>query len=55
MSEMTEFSVDSELIDVTGLSLRELDEIPERRLADALRQVLDADDSGPVAGFNSRI
>jgi FXSXX-COOH protein len=41
------------LIDVTGLSLHDLDAISESSLADALRQVLGDDQSEPVAGFQS--
>ncbi len=47
--------VNGDLIDVTGLSLRDLDRIPESSLALALRQVLSSSDAGPSAGFSSRI
>lgn len=53
MGEMTDFS--GELVDVSGVSLRELDHVDPSRLAQALRQVLEEADSGPVAGFGSRI
>lgn len=43
------------LIDVTGLTLRDLDAISETSLAEALRQVLDDEPAGPVAGFQSQI
>lgn len=43
------------LIDVTDMSLRDLDEISESRLAEALRRVLADDETGPVAGFTSRV
>jgi FXSXX-COOH protein len=43
------------LIDVSGLSLRDLDGISESSLAQALRHVLDDEETGPVAGFSSRI
>lgn len=44
------------LIDVTDLSLRDLDSIGETSLLRALRHVLDSEaDTGPVAGFSSRI
>jgi FXSXX-COOH protein len=44
-----------DLIDVTGLSLRDLDRVPESSLALALRQVLSSSDTGPSAGFSSRV
>lgn len=44
-----------DLLDVTELSLRDLAELGESRLADALREVLDGADIGPSAGFSSRI
>ena len=43
------------LIDVTGMSLRDLDAISESRLAETLRRVLADDETGPVAGFTSRV
>jgi FXSXX-COOH protein len=43
------------LIDVSQLSLRDLDEIGESSLAHALRQVLSDEPTGPVAGFQSKI
>jgi FXSXX-COOH protein len=43
------------LIDVRGLSLRDLDTIGESSLAKALRLVLDGEDGAPVAGFQSAI
>jgi FXSXX-COOH protein len=42
------------LIDVSGMSLRDLDEIGETSLAQTLRHVLDDDEIGPVAGFTSK-
>jgi FXSXX-COOH protein len=52
-NETDDFSDD--LIDVTGLSLRELDRLPESSLALALRQVLASDGTGPSAGFSARV
>jgi FXSXX-COOH protein len=52
-NEADDFSGD--LIDVTGLSLRELDRLPESSLAMALRQVLTSDGAGPSAGFSARV
>jgi FXSXX-COOH protein len=52
-NEADDFSGD--LIDVTGLSLRELDGLPESNLALALRQVLASDGAGPSAGFSARV
>lgn len=49
----TDFS--NGLIDVTELSLAELDKIGDSSLDIALRRILDDDDTGPVAGFSSRI
>jgi FXSXX-COOH protein len=43
------------LIDVTGLTLRDLETISESSLAAALRHVLDEEQAAPVAGFQSRI
>ncbi len=43
------------LIDVTGLSLRDLSAISESSLAQSLQLVLEDDRSGPVAGFQSQI
>jgi FXSXX-COOH protein len=43
------------LIDVTGLSLRDVDAMDESSLAEALRRVLDEEQTGPVAGFQSKI
>jgi FXSXX-COOH protein len=53
MSDTTEFT--GELIDVTGLTLRDLDQVEPSRLAQALRQVLEEEEIGPVARFGSRI
>ncbi len=44
-----------DLVDVTGLSLRDLDEVPETSLALALRQVLSGSAAGSPAGFSSRL
>jgi FXSXX-COOH protein len=52
-NEADDFSGD--LIDVTGLSLRDLDRLPESSLAVALRQVLTSDGVGPSAGFSARV
>ena len=44
------------LIDVTGFSLSQLDELGESsRLALALRRLVEETDSGPVAGFQSSL
>jgi FXSXX-COOH protein len=43
------------LIDVTELSLRDLEAIDESALAEALRHVLDEEQPAPVAGFQSQI
>jgi len=48
-----EFSGD--LIDVTGLSLRDLDKLPESSLILALREVLTSDRAGTSAGFSARV
>ena len=45
----------SDLIDVTGLSLDDLEAVPESSLAVALREVLAANDAGTSAGFSSRL
>jgi FXSXX-COOH protein len=47
--------LEGDLLDVTDLSLRDLDAIGESRLARALRQVLDGEDITPVAGFSAQI
>jgi FXSXX-COOH protein len=41
-----------ELIDVSGLSLRDLDDLGETRLGAALRRLLD-DPQEPLAGFSA--
>jgi FXSXX-COOH protein len=51
--EATDFTGD--LIDVTGLSLRDLDQVPESSLALALRHVLSSGDATPSAGFSARV
>jgi FXSXX-COOH protein len=43
------------LIEVSGMSLRDLDKMDDSSLAQALRQVLADDEIGPVAGFTSRV
>jgi FXSXX-COOH protein len=43
------------LIDVTELSLGDLNEIDQSTLAQALRHVLGDDQAEPVAGFQSHI
>jgi FXSXX-COOH protein len=43
------------LIDVTELSLGDLEAIDESTLAQALRHVLDEQQPAPVAGFQSQI
>lgn len=43
------------LIDVTGLSLEDLEALPESSLAIALREVLARDDVQTSAGFSSRL
>lgn len=43
------------LIDVTGLSLSQLDAIDESSLARVLRHMLDGTETGPVAGFQASI
>ncbi|GAA3023310.1 MULTISPECIES: hypothetical protein [Streptosporangium] len=45
--------VNGRLVDVTGLTLADLDRIEGSPLKDALRHILDDDDMGPVAGFSS--
>lgn len=45
----------SDLIDVAGISIRDLDELPESSLALALREVLNRNDVGTSAGFSSRL
>jgi hypothetical protein len=49
----SEFSGD--LIDVTGLSLRDLDKLPQSSLILALREVLTSDCVGTSAGFSARV
>jgi FXSXX-COOH protein len=51
--EAEEFS--SDLIDVSGLSLADLEALPDSSLAVALREVLAGDDVGTSAGFSSRL
>jgi hypothetical protein len=41
------------LVDVTGLTLADLDRIEGSTFKDTLRHILDDDDMGPVAGFSS--
>jgi FXSXX-COOH protein len=43
------------LIDVTGLSLRDVDAMDESSLAEALRRVLDDVQPAAVASFTSKI
>jgi FXSXX-COOH protein len=45
----------SDLIDVSGLSLRDLGELSESSLGRALHELLTSNDTGPSAGFSSRI
>lgn len=51
----TPYDFGNALIDVTGLSLHDLETISESSLAQALRQVLDDEQAVPVAGFQSQI
>ncbi|MER7208629.1 FxSxx-COOH cyclophane-containing RiPP peptide [Streptosporangium sp. NPDC000239] len=54
MSEKaTDFS--NGLIDVTSLNLADLDRVDDSRLSQALRRLLDTEETGPVAGFQSAI
>ncbi|MEU3166777.1 FxSxx-COOH cyclophane-containing RiPP peptide [Streptosporangium sp. NPDC006930] len=48
-------SIKSNLIDVTGLSLTDLDHIDNPSLKRALRRILEDDSAGPAAGFTSSI
>jgi FXSXX-COOH protein len=43
------------LIDVSGLSLRDLDGIGDSSISHALREVLADDEIGPSAGFTSSV
>lgn len=43
------------LIDVTSLNLADLDRVDDSRLSQALRRLLDTEETGPVAGFQSAI
>jgi hypothetical protein len=54
---MCENSVDSDgvVIDVTGLSLRDLDKIDTSSLAQAIHMVLNPANEEEIRGFNSRI
>jgi FXSXX-COOH protein len=54
MQVETAEELDHALIDVSGMSLRDLDEIGETSLAQVLRRVLDDDEIGSVAGFTSK-
>jgi len=45
----------SDMIDLNGLSLRDLDKLPESSFAIALRGVLTSNDAGPSAGFSSSL
>lgn len=54
MSEVTEELADA-LIDVTGLSLSQLDSIDGTSLAHVLRHILDGDQAAPVAAFQSSL
>lgn len=54
MSEVTEELTET-LIDVSGLSLSQLDSIDGTTLARVLRHVLDGEQAAPVAGFQSSI
>ncbi|MDF5752622.1 FxSxx-COOH cyclophane-containing RiPP peptide [Spongiactinospora sp. TRM90649] len=55
MSERAVREYGGGLIDVTGLSLGDLEEIDGSSLATALRRVVSEADSGPVAGFQSSL
>ncbi|MFF3442502.1 FxSxx-COOH cyclophane-containing RiPP peptide [Streptosporangium sp. NPDC002721] len=48
-------SIGSNLIDVTGLSLSDLDQIDNPHLKRALRRILEDDSAGTAAGFTSSI
>ncbi|MGC5010392.1 hypothetical protein ACLQ2R_06465 [Streptosporangium sp. DT93] len=50
---MKDAHVKGRLVDVTGLTLADLDRIEGSAFRDALRHILDDDDMGPVAGFSS--
>ncbi|MFO7249241.1 MAG: FxSxx-COOH cyclophane-containing RiPP peptide [Actinomycetes bacterium] len=43
------------LLDVTGLSLRDLDRIDRPVLRRAIQRIVDNKDTGPVAGFSSSL
>lgn len=45
----------TDLIDVTGLSLHDLNDLGDSTLAHSLRRLLDDDDAAPVAGFTAMI
>ena len=56
----TDMSIDtgefsSDLINVTGLTLKDLETLPESSLAVALREVLAANGAVTSAGFSSRL
>jgi hypothetical protein len=52
-NETDDFSGD--LVDIAGLSLRELERLPGSTLVVALRDVLTSDGAGPSAGFSARL
>ncbi|MEU8203571.1 FxSxx-COOH cyclophane-containing RiPP peptide [Streptosporangium sp. NPDC049046] len=43
------------LIDLTGMNLADLDGIDDSALGLALREIVEDEDTGPVAGFDSFI
>ena len=47
--------IKTSLIDLTGLSLRDLAKLPESALAVALRDVLTSNGTGSSAGFSSSL
>jgi FXSXX-COOH protein len=47
--------ISSDLINVTGISLKDLEALPESSLAVALREVLADHGTGTSAGFSSRL
>lgn len=52
---MPEETVGGGLLDVTSLTLEELDQIDHPTLRRVLQRILDDKDTGPVAGFSSSL
>lgn len=52
---MSDETVGGGLLDVAGLSLRDLDRIDRPVLRRAIQRIVDLKDTGPVAGFSAHV